>query len=137
MNKAYTIFIVVLFLFSCKKSNNSNNNDSNNKTDASKLTEQVLTTDGSAQRVWTLVEMHIKYLSATGATDSTFDIGPIYNLNANPQQIRFSIAPDELTGNSAERTFYLYTDPNVLDRVFQGIGMWALSSDGKTLTCST
>lgn len=127
--KWYMVLCMFGFLIACDKEA-----PKEEKPEEPKLTTEILTKAGSAQRVWSLFIMEIKYINASGAVDSTYTKGPIYNLATDRQEIRFSIGPDVFTGNDKERTSVLYPVKSALEKVFPSMGNWDLSPDGKKLT---
>ncbi|AEV99719.1 hypothetical protein A4D02_26465 [Niastella koreensis] len=127
----YLVLFISMFFIACKKDKPEEKQDNTGP----KLTTDILTKAGNAQRTWSLFMMEIKYLSASGSVDSTYTKGPIYNLANDVHNIQFSIGRD-MAGQPDAKISTLTTSPNVLDRVFPGIGNWTLSNDGKTLTCT-
>jgi hypothetical protein len=128
--KSWYLVLFISLLVACKKAA-----PKEEEPQEPKLTKEILTLSGTSQRVWGLFIMEIKYISASGAVDSTYTKGPIFNLATDRHEIRFSIDKDVRTGSNDEKTYNLYTPQDVLKKVFPGFGNWVLSMDGKKLLC--
>ena len=115
-----------LYLCSCKK------DDAGGTQPVAGIPENVLVSSGSAQRIWNLFQLEIKYMSSAGSIDSVYTAGPFSDFLSDPQEIRFS---NKRADGSTLRVFDVYAGTYILERVFPELGTWELGNEGKSLIC--
>ena len=100
--------------------------DDDDGIDGGPITELELTEVNSfTQRIWFMAVAEAKYISATGAVDSTYTEVP------DRQELRFSKGSPT---NPNLRVYSIYDNSGVIGRFWPGLGDWQLSSDGFTLS---